>query len=311
MKAFIFAAGYGNRLRPVTENMPKSLLPVLNLPAICYAVFLLKEAGIDHIICNLHYRCNDIIDFFNANNNFGMQVKFSIENTILGTGGGLKKCEDIIGDSEVMLLNADVIFDLDLKLLEAYHSEGRHAATLVLYKTDKAEDIGPVSVDGNRIVDFKNFLGTDKKSEYIYTGAGIVSPLIFRYLSNEFSSIVYTGYVELIRNHSIGFYEYSGYWHDIGTVESYWKSNIDLIKQHDRLYERIFPALGIGPEIISHDSDVGENTRINDSIIGKGALIGGGAVIERSVILPGAVVKDGSEIRDSVVYNDTIIRVDQ
>ena len=122
MKGFIFAAGLGERLRPLTENTPKSLLPVLNLPSVCYAVYLLKEAGIDHIICNLHYRYADIINFFKTYNNFGLHIEFSTEESILGTGGGFKKCEDIIGDEEVLLINADIIIDLDpVSLIKCHH----------------------------------------------------------------------------------------------------------------------------------------------------------------------------------------------
>ncbi|MFH0976107.1 MAG: NDP-sugar synthase [Spirochaetota bacterium] len=309
MKGFIFAAGFGERLRPLTNEMPKSLLPVLNLPSICYAVFLLKEAGIDQIICNLHYRYQDIIYFFRLNNNFGLDIKFSIEETILGTGGGLKKCADMIGDSDVLLLNSDVIIDLDLISLIICHRENKSPATLVLKKTDEAQIIGPVSVDRNRITDFKNFLGTNRISEYIYTGAGIVSPVIFDYLVSDFSSVVYTGYVELIKKHFISFYEHTGYWQDIGTIDSYWKANIDLMNKFGSLEQRMLPVLGIGPSIVFPDREIKNEINIRDSVIGKGATIGDGAVIETSVLLPGSVVKKGALIRDSVVFRDRIFKV--
>lgn len=308
MKGFIFAAGYGERLRPLTEDVPKSLLPVLNLPSICYAVLILKRAGIDHVICNLHYHYNDIIDFFKAHDNFGIKIEFSVEEKILGTGGGLKKCEQIIGDSEVLLINSDVIMDLDPAFLIKYHYENNSPATLVLRKTDMASVIGPVSIDENRIIDFKDFLGTNKKSEYIYTGAGIVSPSIFKYLNSEFSSIVYTGYIELIKKFSITFFEQSGYWYDIGSVDSYLESNIDLLKDFNDLSREMSQILGLNPEAISKDADIDKDTFITDSVIGQGASIKKGSIIERSVVLPGSVVNDGAEIINSVVYKDKVIR---
>lgn len=309
MKGFIFAAGFGDRLRPLTDEMPKPLLPVLNLPSICYALSLLKEAGIDQIIINLHYRHKDIIDFFKTNDNFGLDIEFSIEETILGTGGGFKKCEDMIGDSDVVLINSDLIIDLDVKSLIALHLEKKSPATLVLKKTDKAPVIGPVSVNGGRIIDFKNFLGTNKTSEYIYTGAGIVSPLIFKYLTSEFSSIVYTGYVELIKNYSIALYEHTGFWHDIGSVDSYWKANIDLITEFENLRQRIIPELGFAPEIVFPDSNIKSSAHVRDSVVGKGVTIGDAAVIERSVLLPGSVIEDAAEIINSVVFRDQVFKV--
>lgn len=309
MKGFIFAAGFGERLRPLTDEIPKSLLPVLNLPSICYAVFLLKEAGIDQIIINLHYRYRDIIDFFKSNDNFGLEIEYSIEETILGTGGGLMKCKDMIGDSDVLLINSDLIIDLDLKLLIASHREKKAPATLVLHKTDEAPVIGPVSIDGNRIIDFKNFLGTNKTSEYIYTGVGIVSPVIFNYLTSEFSSIVYTGYVELIKKYFVAFYEHTGCWQDIGTIESYWKANIDLLKEFEDLHKRILPVLGIAPKKVFPDSNIKSSVHIRDSVIEKDVTIGDGAVIERSVLLPGSVIKEGAGIRNSVVFRDQVFKV--
>ena len=309
MKGFIFAAGFGERLRPLTNEMPKSLLPVLNLPSICYSLSLLKQAGIKQIIINLHYRHKDIIEYFRTNNNFGMEIEFSIEDTILGTGGGFKKCEEIIGNSDVLLINSDLIIDIDLKLLIAYHREKKDPATLVLHKTNEAPVIGPASIEGNRIIDFKNFLGTNKTSEYIYAGVGIVSPVIFNYLSSEFSSIVYTGYVELIKRHFIAFYEHTGYWQDIGTIESYWKANIDLLKEFKSLNKRILPVLGLAPEIVFPDSNIKSTAHIRDSVVGKGVIIGDAAVVERSVLLPGSVIKAGAEIRNSVVFRDQVFKV--
>ncbi|MBN2040152.1 MAG: NDP-sugar synthase [Spirochaetes bacterium] len=310
MKGFIFAAGYGERLRPLTDSTPKSLLPVFNLPSICYAVLFLKKAGIDHIVCNLHYRSEDIIDYFRANDYFGVRIDFSVEEEILGTGGGFKKCESLIGDSEVMLINTDIIMDLDPQSLIESHRKNGFPATLVLRRTEMASAIGPVGIEGNRVIDFKNFLGTGGKSAYIYTGSGIVSPAIFKYLTNEFSSIVYTGYIDLIKYHSVGFYEHQGYWYDTGTIESYLNVHVELLKKVDELREQMSQILGLVPEIISADAEIAESSGIMDSIIGKGAIIGEGVLIQRSVILPHAVVRKNSVIRNSVVFEDQVINKD-
>ncbi len=86
----MLAAGLGTRLRPLTLGRPKPLIPVAGIPFICYSLALLREAGVDRIVCNLHYRPGDIMDFFRRNGDFGLRVDFSMEENILGTGGGNK-----------------------------------------------------------------------------------------------------------------------------------------------------------------------------------------------------------------------------
>ena len=93
MKAFLLAAGYGERLKHLTEEIPKPLIPVLNVASIEFSIMLIKESGITDVMCNLHHKYRDIIAFFEKKDFFGLNIRFSIENEILGTGGGLKKCE--------------------------------------------------------------------------------------------------------------------------------------------------------------------------------------------------------------------------
>ena len=304
MKGFIFAAGFGERLRPLTDDIPKSLIPVLNLPSICYSIYLLKEAGIKDVICNLHYKYKDIINFFKENDFFGVSVSFSIEETILGTGGGLKNCEKTIGEEEVVIINSDIVMDLDLAGLIDCHKRSASPATLVLRRSERADDIGRISIKEDRVVDFKNYLGTYPASDLIYTGAAVISPVIFKYLKREFSSVVYTGYVDLIRHHSISYYEHSGIWQDIGDINSYWNANITMMKEVLAMKDRISDVMNMSPEIISPASFISNCSVVRDSVIGQDAVIGGQAVVEKSVILPGTSVQDQAIIKNSVVYGD-------
>ncbi|MCX7680138.1 MAG: sugar phosphate nucleotidyltransferase, partial [Spirochaetes bacterium] len=191
MKTFIFAAGFGERLRPITATIPKPLVPVLNRPAIEWSLALAKKAGIRHVICNLHHLPDEIERFF-YNYLHVFTVTFSREPMILGTGGGLKKCEKLIGDEEFLLLNSDVIMNLDVEALLQYHRKLNSRATVVLYKHPNASEIAKVAVRDGKVIDFKNFLKTNSKSEYIYTGVAVLSPEIFLYLEEHYSSIVYT-----------------------------------------------------------------------------------------------------------------------
>jgi mannose-1-phosphate guanylyltransferase len=309
VKGFILAAGFGERLRPITEHIPKSLIPVLNLPSICYAVFLLKEAGIDDVICNLHYRHQDIVDFFKENDFFDLNITFSVEESILGTGGGVKRCEGFIGNSDFVLINSDIIMDMDLRELIAYHERRSSPATVVLYRTERAGDIGPVSIEDDIVRDFQNTLPSGMASDLIYTGLAVLSPLIFRYLKNRFSSIVNTGYQRLIEDHTIGYLVHQGMWMDIGTIHSYWRANLEMVGNGGNILERLSSALGITPRVISSGAHVADGSVILNSIVGEGARVGKNSVVENSVLLPNSVVRDESTIVDAVVYGENVIQV--
>ena len=309
MKGFIFSAGFGERLLPITEFMPKSLVPVLNLPSICFAIMLLKEAGIEDIICNLHYRYRDIIDFFEKNNHFGLNITFSIEEKILGTGGGVKKCEKMLCDDDFVIVNSDVVMDIDLAKVINYHKKHFSPATLILKKTEEANLIGPVAVVDGTVVDFKNFLNSGIGSNFIYTGAAVLSPDILQYLTKDFSSIVYTGYVDFIRHHSIRCFELDDLWLDIGTIFSLWKANMILMKNFDLLSNRLLSTLDKSLETVSRSAFIDKGVEIKGAVIGNDSFIGKGSIVEDSIVLPYSRIDGNNTIKNSIVYGDRIIEV--
>jgi len=302
VKGFIFAAGFGERLRPITESIPKSLVPVLNMPAICYPLMKMKQAGIQDIVINLHYLPDNIIQFFEIHDFFGLNITFSYEQEILGTGGGLKKCEQYLND-DFIIMNSDVIVDIDLNALITHHRNAEVPATIVLYETEKAAAIGPVAVRGGNVVDFKNFLGTGVPSDYIYTGTALCSPLIFPFLREEFSSIVYTGYTGIIGESRLGGYVHPGYWHDIGTAESYRTASLALLDELDIIAREARTILGLEIKAVAPGVDTGTAV-IEHSVIGEGSLIGAGAVIRNSVLLPGAVAAPDTVVENTVIFRD-------
>jgi mannose-1-phosphate guanylyltransferase len=301
MKGFIFAAGFGKRLRPITERIAKPLVPVVNVPSICYSLLLFKKAGIKDLVINLHYKAEDIVRFFREHDDFGFKLTFSREETILGTGGGLKNCERFLSDEDFVVLNSDVVMDLDIGALSAFHRANKSCGTLVLYRTPTAQAIGPVGVREGRVIDFKNRLASDGAGEYIYTGAAVLSPVIFQYLTGEFSSIVYTGYTEIIRRHRLDYYEHKGVWEDVGSIETFRKTNIATLSRFEDLRQLFLEQLGLEAEVVSSKAVLHRNAAVNDSVIGDECVVGKGAAVERSVLLAGASVAEGCRLQDVVV----------
>ncbi len=301
MKAFILAAGLGTRLRPLTDHIPKPLIPVLNVPALFYTFFLLRQAGIREIICNIHHHAALVRNVIESGNFSGLKITFSEEPIILGTGGGLKKCEKLLGDDDFILVNSDIITDIDFTALVRHHRDAGRSGTLALYETVEAESIGYVGVEAGLVKDFRNRRNTGLVSSLIYTGISVLTPEIFRYMKEEYSSIVDTGFTGLIDNGGISFYQHRGLWKDIGTMQSYWKANLDTTGAIRNLAEPMKLATGLYPHAVSPEAFVSPDALVFGSVIGRGCRIGAECTIRNSVLLPGVEVKAGSTIINSIV----------
>ena len=309
MKAFVLAAGLGTRLAPLTDHTPKPLIPVLNIPSLFYSFFLLKQAGITEIICNIHHHGNVIRRYIESTNLNGITITFSEEPEILGTGGGLKKCEKLLGDDDFILVNSDIITDIDFKALVTQHHRSGCPGTLTLFDTPEAATIGYVGVENGLVKDFRDIRKTGLASSFIYTGVAVLSPKIFRFMKAEFSGIVNTGFTGLIDNGGLSFYRHEGLWMDIGTMHSYWLANIDTPSLMNNLAQPMKRGLGISPHLIAPDAIISTDAILSRSVIGKGCTIGRECIIRNSVLLPGVTVMPGSSIINSIVdpYSITIM----
>ena len=270
---------------------------------------LLKEAGIKDIICNLHYKSKDIMAFFDKYNNFDVNITFSIEDKILGTGGGLKKCKNHLCHDDFLIVNSDIIVDINLNELIKHHKATRSTATVVLKKSEAENVEAPVALHNNKVIDFKNFFNTGIESNFIYTGVAVLSPVIFKYLKDDFSSVVYTGFVNIIKHYSLSYFEHKSLWLDIGSINTLWETNMALMKNNGSLNDRLQASLGKSMCIVSPTSTIAKDSRISDSVIGDGCYILEGATIDKSVLLPNSRVDHNTIIKDSIVFRDMIIKI--
>ena len=153
MKAMILAAGLGNRLRPLTNTIPKPLLPIAGTPLIVWNLLLLKRHGFRDVVINLHHLGPMIEQAVGDGSRYGLRIIYSREPAILGTGGGLKRAEPHFSGESVLVLNGDTLVELDLGALCAFHQQRDAVATLVLRKDPEAARWGLVEMDSdNRIV---------------------------------------------------------------------------------------------------------------------------------------------------------------
>ncbi|ACL02663.1 aminoglycoside phosphotransferase [Desulfatibacillum aliphaticivorans] len=215
MKALILAAGFGERLRPLTEKTPKPLIPIAGTPALLRMIRSLEAAGCTEIAVNTHHLADQIQDFV-ASHDFSIPVTCYHEPEILGTGGAIKNLEHIFCDAPFLVVNGDILTDLDLGELRRVHERAAvNGATLVVHDYPKFNN---VLIAGDRIVSFLSETGTDY---WAFTGIQVVDPAIFDFLKKgEFQSSI-AAYSEMMAaGLRIGVWMPENlWWHDMGSFE--------------------------------------------------------------------------------------------
>lgn len=228
-KAMILAAGYGTRLKPLTDNIPKPLLPVGKKPMIHYVLDCLKKNGIEEVVINLHYLGNMIRANLGDGRIFGLKIHYTEEKEILGTGGGIKNAKHFFKNETFVVVNTDILVKIDLNDSFNFHRKMGGIATLILrhHDTNKYNNI---SVDENaRIIDIAGALGVEKSpANGTFAGIHIIEPEIFNYLSPGKSSITdcYLGLIKKGKNIFAFFMD--SYWRDLGNMDDYLKINREI-----------------------------------------------------------------------------------
>ena len=189
----IFAAGLGTRLKPLTDHMPKALVPVAGKPMLEHVIGKLKSAGFDEIVINVHHFAHQIIDFLKAKDNFGIQIWISDESEeLLDTGGGIKKAAPYF-DEPFLVHNADILSNIDLKAMYNYHLTSSNDATLLVSPRKTVRNL--LFDEGNRLQGWvnKDTLQTkpegfvyhpEVQKEYAFGGIHVISPTLFKYMGD-------------------------------------------------------------------------------------------------------------------------------
>jgi NDP-sugar pyrophosphorylase family protein len=232
MKAMILAAGLGTRLRPLTDALPKPLLPVAGRPLIVWNLLLLRRHGITDVIVNLHYLGHLIERALGDGSQFGMKIAYSREPVLLGTGGGLKQAEPFFGGEPFVVLNGDTLFDLDLDGLAAVHRQSRAMATMAVRADPEPERWGAVELDAARHVRRINGRGkADGKpgEKRMFAGVHLMHPRLLADVPAGRETSIIEAYVRAIEaGETVAGCELSGYWSDIGTPERYAQAQRDV-----------------------------------------------------------------------------------
>ncbi|HEY2181883.1 MAG TPA: NDP-sugar synthase [Solirubrobacteraceae bacterium] len=303
MKAMVLAAGLGTRLRPLTYEITKPMVPVLDRPVMEHILDLVDRFEFDGVIANLHYFPDSIREYF------GERISYRYEEELLGTAGGVRACAEFFGDEAFLVISGDALTDIDLGAFVARHRESGGIATLSVKKVADTREYGVVLHDrAGRITGFQEKPSpAEALSDLGNCGIYIFEPEIFDYFPDRpFVDWAKDVFPTLLENDvPFHIHEIREYWNDIGSLGELRQGTFDALRGALRLEmegEEVRPGLTIvGDSPLREDTDVD-----GDAWIGRGVEIGSGVRLMGPVVLgDGTRIGDGAQLRESIVFPGT------
>jgi len=305
-QAVIMAGGFGTRLRPLTNNIPKPMVPIVNKPMLEHLFTLLKVHNISEFIVLLYYQPDIIKNYFGDGSKFGVKIKYVQPDRDYGTAGAVKLSEQYIKE-DFLVISGDVLTDLNLTDFYNFHLEKNSAATISLYSSENPLQFGIILTDKEkRIVRFlEKPSSSEVFSDTINTGIYYFNKKIFDYIPEgenyDFSKDLFPDLLN--RNVNIFGFKSKGYWRDVGTLEEYIYSNLDVLK--GKLgHIKIDKA---NSNLIDKSAKISPNSKIENSIIGENVVINKDANLRNSIIWDNVVIQNNVKILYDVIGNNCII----
>jgi mannose-1-phosphate guanylyltransferase/phosphomannomutase len=328
MKAVIMAGGEGTRLRPLTSNAPKPMMPIANAPMMEHIVALLREHGFDDIVVTVAFMANHIRNYFGDGSELGVRMVYATEETPLGTAGSVLNARDEL-DERFLVISGDVLTDIDLGAISRFHTERGALATIGLTPVENPLEFGIVITrdDGSIERFLEKPTWGQVFSDTINTGIFVLEPEIFDYIepgrSVDFSSEVFPRLLDEGRPLYGAVVE--GYWEDVGTLEAYVRAHKDVLDGRvgveipgfeisDGVYlgegADIHPDARIeGPVIIGDYCRVEGNARLGEyTVLGTNVRVRAGADLQRAVIHDNTYIGEGVRLRGTTVGRSCDLR---
>jgi mannose-1-phosphate guanylyltransferase len=268
----VLAAGLGTRLRPLSDQCAKPLVPVGDRPVLAHVIDRLRSGGVTLVVVNAHHRAGDVRAFAAAEPG---TVAVSEERDLLGTAGGIANARALLGEGDVLVWNADILASVDPRALAEEHARERAEATLVVQPLAPAT--GSVGVDAaGRIVRLRQVRFGEEASGGEFLGIHVLGAALRDRLPERGGLVEDVLLPALARGEALRAMRYAEPWHDIGTVASYLEANRAWLAGRGL-------ASWAGP-----GSRVAEGVTLDASVVGAGATIGGEGVLAGCVVWPGS-----------------------
>ncbi len=304
----LLVGGFGTRLKPLTNQTPKPMLPVGGLPVTEHQLLAAKRAGITTVILATSYLSEVFIPYFGDGSKWGMQLKYAVEKEPLGTGGAIRNAAELIdieaakaANEEFVIFNGDVLSHHSISKQLDFHRKNSADATLHLINVEDARAFGCVPTDNDgRVTAFLEKM-ENPITNAINAGCYIFSPSVIADIPlNKVVSVERETFPNLVsQGRPVFGYSEQSYWLDIGTPAALFKGSRDLVNGEFSLGEGSLLGAGsraTGGSSIGADCVIGSGVTISNSIIGNGVTIGDGAQIKDSFILQGTKVAAGEQV---------------
>jgi mannose-1-phosphate guanylyltransferase/phosphomannomutase len=343
MKAVVMAGGEGTRLRPLTSNQPKPMVPIVGKPCMEHILELLREHGLTDVVVTVAFLPQAIRGYFGEGETLGMQIGYSVEESPLGTAGSVRLAAKQLDDTFVVI-SGDALCDVDLGALIAFHQEREAAVTIGLKAVDNPLEFGIVVTDEEGRIE--RFLEKPSWSQVfsdtINTGIYVLEPEVLRHIPTDqpydFSKELFPYLLEMGR--PLYGYVMDGYWQDIGNLDQFRQANYDALEQNVRLnipgirirgnvwlgegveigdldqiegpaflgnYCRIAPGASVGSHsVLSNNVTLRERARTSRSVIDASTHIGRSTLIEAAILGRSCDIRAHVRIHEGVAVGDEV-----
>jgi mannose-1-phosphate guanylyltransferase/phosphomannomutase len=348
VKAVVMAGGEGTRLRPLTSNQPKPMVPIVGKPCMEHILELLRAHGFEDVIVTVAFLPQAIRSYFGDGTSLGLNIQYSVEESPLGTAGSVRLASDALDDT-FLVISGDALCDIDLAQIVDFHREKGAAVTIGLKSVENPLEFGIVVTDEDGKVE--RFLEKPSWgqvfSDTINTGIYVLEPEVLKHVPTDrpydFSKELFPLLLEMGR--PIYGYVCDGYWQDIGNLDQYRQANFDALDERVQLnipglkirgdvwigegveiddvegvegpafignYARVSPEASVGPyTILGSATTLRERGRISRSVLDGSCYIGRSAVVEGAIIGRNCDIRAHARIHEGVAIGDQVTIGDQ
>lgn len=322
-KAVIMAGGFGTRLRPLTMNIPKPMVPILNRPMMEHIVNLIKEHDIKDIVSVLYFQPESITSYFEDGAKFGVNMKYVMAQADYGTAGAVRNAKELIGNDRFIIISGDVLTDFDITKAIEFHEQNKSMATILLTRVNKPLQYGIVMTDNDhRITRFleKPSWG-EVFSDTVNTGIYILEPEVLDLIPYQEEFDFSKDLFPLMLKQGMPLFGYicDGYWRDVGNLNEYQKGQFDAVHgsvnikkngiQKDNLIMgnncNIAPTAKFdGMVLVGDNVVIGDHAYVSNSVLGSNVEICMGARVMGTTIWDHSVIGDFAEVTDDVICSN-------
>jgi mannose-1-phosphate guanylyltransferase len=330
MNVMLLAAGRSTRLGTLGLALPKPLVPICGIPAIRFGLHAAARAGAARVVVNVFHRGDLVRATLGDGRALGLTIDYSVEDELLGTGGGLARARGLFAPGPVLAMNAKVVADLDLAALRAAHDAGGAVATMLLRDDPEPERWGAIGVDASgrvvSILEARSPLPPQGTvTPRMFTGVHLLAPALLDRLQPIFCDVIRDAYLPaLLAGETIRALTLPGYFAEHSTPARYLAGNLALLRDPGLLRDPPAPLVGVDPAArISPSAQIISPVRIDagavvdagacvgpDVVVGAGAHVAAGAQVLRTVIWPGATVQAAARLSDAIATPGEIVEVE-